>query len=214
MSNVWQVQDAMARFSELLETSLAEGPQIIAERGVETAVLVPIEQWRRLERMAKPDLKELNLLAPEARTATLVPPRRKLHQRAAPNSVDAAAFREWAKLMHRRSDTLIRSLEHQRGAAVSSPCTPVEQTGKDRGTGKYPTPARGRPPSWYTTGQSPAWELEHYESMSEIHSRLVFVVPIGLQRDGHRGSLRVRSSRTGASGPARYGHGDLCPRTA
>ena len=44
MSNVWQVQDAKARFSELLETSLAEGPQIVSKRGVEIAVLVPIEQ--------------------------------------------------------------------------------------------------------------------------------------------------------------------------
>lgn len=47
MSNVWQVQDAEARFSELLATSLAEGPQIVIKRGVETAVLVPIEHWCR-----------------------------------------------------------------------------------------------------------------------------------------------------------------------
>ena len=46
MDNVWQVQDAKARFSEFLETSVAEGPQIVTKRGVETAVLVPIEQWR------------------------------------------------------------------------------------------------------------------------------------------------------------------------
>ena len=83
MRNVWQVQDAKARFSELLATSLVEGPQIVTKRGVETAVLVPIEQWRRLERMAKPDLKEL-LLAPEPRTETLVPPRRGFRRRAAP----------------------------------------------------------------------------------------------------------------------------------
>ena len=83
MSNVWQVQDAKARFSELLATSLAEGPQIVTKRGVETAVLVPIEQWRRLEKMAKPNLKEL-LLAPEPRTEALVPPRRELRKRAAP----------------------------------------------------------------------------------------------------------------------------------
>lgn len=83
MSNVWQVQDAKARFSELLATSLAKGPQIVTKRGVETAVLVPIEQWRRLEKMAKPNLKEL-LLAPEPRTETLVPPRRALRKRAAP----------------------------------------------------------------------------------------------------------------------------------
>ncbi len=79
----WQVQDAKARFSELLETSLAEGPQIVTKRGVETAVLVPIEQWRRLVRMTKPDLKDL-LLAPEPRTETLAPPRREYRRRDAP----------------------------------------------------------------------------------------------------------------------------------
>ena len=79
----WQVQDAKARFSELLETSLSEGPQVVTRRGVETAVLVPIEQWRRLERLARPNLKE-PLLAPEPRTDTLAPPRRKLAFRPAP----------------------------------------------------------------------------------------------------------------------------------
>ena len=56
------------------ESSLAEGPQVVTRRGVETAVLVPIEQWRRLERMTRPGLKEL-LLTPEARTEELTPPR-------------------------------------------------------------------------------------------------------------------------------------------
>ena len=32
MSNVWPVQDAKARFSELLETTVGEGPQIITKR--------------------------------------------------------------------------------------------------------------------------------------------------------------------------------------
>lgn len=84
MSNIWQVQDAKARFSEMLETSLAEGPQIVTKRGVETAALVPIEHWRRLERMAKPNLKEL-LLAPEPRTETLTPPRRNFAPRDIPD---------------------------------------------------------------------------------------------------------------------------------
>jgi prevent-host-death family protein len=48
----WSVQDAKARFSELLETSVKEGPQIVTKRGVETAVLVPIEEWRRLQQRA------------------------------------------------------------------------------------------------------------------------------------------------------------------
>ena len=83
MTRTWQVQDAKARFSELLETSLAEGPQVVTKRGVEAAVLVPIDQWRRLEKMARPDIKEL-LLAPEARTETLTPPREKHRHRMSP----------------------------------------------------------------------------------------------------------------------------------
>ena len=76
MNKAWPVQDAKSRFSEFLDTALAEGPQIVTRRGVETAVLVPIEEWRRLERMTRPNLKEL-LLAPEARTEELTPPRRR-----------------------------------------------------------------------------------------------------------------------------------------
>ena len=53
MSNVWQVQEAKARFSEMLETSLSEGPQVVTKQCAETAVFVPIEQWRRMERMTK-----------------------------------------------------------------------------------------------------------------------------------------------------------------
>ena len=70
---VWPVQHAKARFSELLDACQREGPQVVTRRGTETAVLVPIEQWRRLQAAARPSLKEL-LLSPEARTDTLVPP--------------------------------------------------------------------------------------------------------------------------------------------
>lgn len=84
MNRTWQVQDAKARFSELLERSLAEGPQIVTKRGVETAVLVPIDEWRRLEKRARPDLKEL-LLTPEARTDALTPPRPQHRHRVSPH---------------------------------------------------------------------------------------------------------------------------------
>ena len=84
MDNTWQVQDAKARFSEFLETSLAKGPQIVTKRGVEAAVLVPIEQWQRLMQMTRPDLKEL-LLSPEARTNALTPAREKRRRRTSPN---------------------------------------------------------------------------------------------------------------------------------
>ena len=83
MSKTWQVQEAKARFSAFLEASAREGPQIVTKRGVEAAVLLPIEQWRRLRKIAQPDLKAL-LLAPEARTDMLAPPRGRHGHRPAP----------------------------------------------------------------------------------------------------------------------------------
>ena len=62
----WPVQEAKARFSELLERSVTEANQIVTKPGVETAILVPIDEWRRLQQRARPTLKEL-LLAPEPR---------------------------------------------------------------------------------------------------------------------------------------------------
>lgn len=68
----WQVQEAKARFSELLDTALKKGPQIVTRRGVETAVLVPIEEWKRVQDSARPTLKDL-LLAPGPRFDIEVP---------------------------------------------------------------------------------------------------------------------------------------------
>jgi antitoxin Phd len=81
----WPVQDAKARFSELLETCLREGPQLVTRRGAEAAVLVPVEQWQRLNAGAKPSLKEL-LLTDWARTDNLViPPRGRYRRRPPPD---------------------------------------------------------------------------------------------------------------------------------
>jgi prevent-host-death family protein len=52
----WPVQDAKARFSELLDAWLKEGPQVVTRRGVDVAVLVPVGQWRRLQRRARRNL--------------------------------------------------------------------------------------------------------------------------------------------------------------
>ena len=78
---VWPVQHAKARFSELLDACQREGPQLVSRRGIETAVLVPIEEWRRVQASARPSLKAL-LLAPEARTEMLVPERGQARRRA------------------------------------------------------------------------------------------------------------------------------------
>ena len=78
---VWPVQHAKARFSELLDACLRDGPQVVSRRGAEAAVLVPIEQWQRLQAAARPSLKQL-LLTSEARTEALVPPRGAARRRA------------------------------------------------------------------------------------------------------------------------------------
>ena len=44
-------------------------------------MLVPIEEWRRVQASARPSLKAL-LLAPEARTERLVPERGQARRRA------------------------------------------------------------------------------------------------------------------------------------
>ncbi|MDA0369120.1 MAG: type II toxin-antitoxin system Phd/YefM family antitoxin [Proteobacteria bacterium] len=70
----WSTQDAKARFSEMLDTALTEGPQMVTRRGVEAAVLVPATAWRRLQADRKPTLKEL-LLAQEPRGDVPAPQR-------------------------------------------------------------------------------------------------------------------------------------------
>jgi antitoxin Phd len=72
--HTWPVQDAKARFSEFLDACLLEGPQMVTRRGTEAAVLVPVQEWRRLQSAARPSLKQL-LLSDQARTDLIVPPR-------------------------------------------------------------------------------------------------------------------------------------------
>jgi prevent-host-death family protein len=76
----WPVQDAKARFSELLETCLREGPQLVTRRGAEAAVLVPMGEWKRLKQPKYSTLKEW-LLAPEPRGDLNIPPRGRLRRR-------------------------------------------------------------------------------------------------------------------------------------
>jgi prevent-host-death family protein len=45
----WQVQDAKQRFSELLRSAHAEGPQIITRHGQEVAVVIDITDYWHLK---------------------------------------------------------------------------------------------------------------------------------------------------------------------
>ena len=77
----WPVQDAKARFSELLERCLSDGPQMVTKRGVEAAVLVPAQEWHRMKQAARPGLKEL-LLGDGPRFDLELPSRRRFKRRA------------------------------------------------------------------------------------------------------------------------------------
>lgn len=80
----WPVQDAKARFSEFLDACMSEGPQMVTKRGVEAAVLVPVEEWRRLHAAAPPSLRQL-LLTDAGRTGLDVPARGAARRRKAPD---------------------------------------------------------------------------------------------------------------------------------
>jgi toxin FitB len=99
---VWPVQDAKARFSEFLDACLSEGPQMVTRRGAEAAVLVlsavslgeiqaGIELTRDQDAAKAADIEQWADLV--AASYNVLP-------------MDATTFRHWAKLMHRRSDTL------------------------------------------------------------------------------------------------------------
>ncbi|WP_460540438.1 type II toxin-antitoxin system Phd/YefM family antitoxin [Glycomyces halotolerans] len=53
----WQVQDAKKRFSELIRASKTDGAQFITRHGEEEAVMLSVEDYRRLAGV--PSFKEL-----------------------------------------------------------------------------------------------------------------------------------------------------------
>jgi len=48
MNNIWQLQDAKGKFSELVERTLVNGAQIVTCRGRKTVVILPFEEYVRL----------------------------------------------------------------------------------------------------------------------------------------------------------------------
>ena len=46
----WQIQDAKQRFSEMIRAVTSEGPQVITRHGEDVAVVVDIDEYRRLTR--------------------------------------------------------------------------------------------------------------------------------------------------------------------
>jgi prevent-host-death family protein len=46
----WQIQDAKQRFSEMIRAVTNEGPQVISRHGEDVAVVVDIDEYRKLTR--------------------------------------------------------------------------------------------------------------------------------------------------------------------
>lgn len=44
----WQLQEAKSRFSELVERTLTEGPQLVTRRGAEAVVVIAAPEFHRL----------------------------------------------------------------------------------------------------------------------------------------------------------------------
>ena len=61
----WQVQEAKARFSELLRGASVDGPQAITVRGRTAAVVLSTEEYERL-RTRKPSLVQFLRASPLA----------------------------------------------------------------------------------------------------------------------------------------------------
>ncbi len=47
MDDIWTVAEAKAKFSEVLDRALSDGPQTITRNGKTTAVIVSAEEWTR-----------------------------------------------------------------------------------------------------------------------------------------------------------------------
>ncbi len=45
----WQMQEAKAKFAEVVKRAASEGPQIVTYRGTDAAVVLSADEYRRLE---------------------------------------------------------------------------------------------------------------------------------------------------------------------
>jgi prevent-host-death family protein len=77
----WQLQEAKARFSAVVNAAAKKGPQIITKRGIETAVVVDFDEWKRSQENQRPSVMDI-LMGPGPRwDDDFIPPRRKSRRR-------------------------------------------------------------------------------------------------------------------------------------
>jgi prevent-host-death family protein len=60
----WQLQEAKQRFSEVVRQALDDGPQVVTRHGEEVAVVVSMEEYRRLAG-TRSDFRDFLLSGPD-----------------------------------------------------------------------------------------------------------------------------------------------------
>ena len=71
MNNIWQLQEAKSKFSELIDRTLSHGVQIVTRRGKKTAVVLPFDEYERLTKQSE-GLTQFLLASPFARSEIVI----------------------------------------------------------------------------------------------------------------------------------------------
>ena len=51
--DVWQLQDAKNKFSEVVQRACTEGPQLVTRRGMDAVVIVSAREYQKMQRPKK-----------------------------------------------------------------------------------------------------------------------------------------------------------------
>lgn len=65
MKTSWKLQDAKAKFSQIVDEAIKNGPQYVTRHGSEAVVIVSVEEFEEL-RSSKPSFKDFLLSCPKA----------------------------------------------------------------------------------------------------------------------------------------------------
>ena len=71
MNNIWQLQEAKSKFSEMVDRTLENGVRIITRRGRNTVVILPFDEYVRLTKRTE-SLAQFLLASPLAGSELII----------------------------------------------------------------------------------------------------------------------------------------------
>ena len=107
----WQIREAKARFTEMVERTVAEGPQTIIRRSEAVAVLVSVDEYRRLRSggntfktlLASAPLRGVEIRRPQDRALVVARASRKVRKESMLVNAEFAAIERDPDALARRS---------------------------------------------------------------------------------------------------------------